>query len=259
MNEKVFRCKRCAVRKAPGYFLCLFLVPLLISLQPGCLHHRSDCKTVCQFSSMDAFQSGAYRGWVEYRAIAEKGDFGIGTVDRLDGEMIALDGHFYRIASDGKVHVISPFTLSPFATVTFFRTDLEFTAADIGDYAALAAYLDRLLTDKEALYAIRVDGCFGSMKTRSVPAQNEPFPALQEALKKQTFFNFKEINGSMAGFRFPDSCRGVNKPGYHFHFISDDRSSGGHVLELYLRRARVRVSRIYSLEFKLPGPGVPGK
>ncbi|MDD3983642.1 MAG: acetolactate decarboxylase [Candidatus Omnitrophica bacterium] len=242
------------MRKAPGYFLCFVLVSLFISFQQGCFYERRDPKTaVCQFSSMDALEAGQYGGWVEYRAIAEKGDFGIGTVDRLDGEMIALDGSFYRIASDGRVNVISPSTLSPFATVTFFRTDMEFAAADIGDYAALTAYLDRLLTDKEALYAIRVDGSFDSLKTRSVPAQDKPFPALQEALKKQTFFLFKEINGSMIGFRFPDSCRGVNKPGYHFHFISSDRSSGGHVLELSLRRARVLVSRIYALEFELPG------
>ena len=241
------------MRRASRYFLCFLLVPLLISFQQGCLYHRRGCKTVCQFSSMDAFQSGAYGGWVEYRAIAEKGDFGIGTVDRLDGEMIALEGRFYRIASDGKVHVISSSALSPFATVTFFRPELEFSAADIEDYAGLAAYLDRLLTDKEAFYAIRVDGLFDSIQTRSVPAQNEPFPALEEALKKQTLFFSKEINGSMIGFRFPDSCRGVNKPGYHFHFISNDRRSGGHVLELSLRRARVLVSKIYALEFELPG------
>jgi len=189
---------------------------------------------------------------VKYESIAKHGDFGIGTVDRLDGEMIALEGRFYRVKSDGTVNVISPYTLSPFATVTFFEPDMDIPAGEFSDYAGLAVFLDSVLPDKEALYAIRVDGDFPLMKTRSPRAQSKPYPALEEALKGQSVFILKNVNGSMVGFRFPESCRGINKPGYHFHFLSGDKHSGGHVLELSFSGGKVRVSRIYNLSLKVP-------
>jgi len=235
---------------SPGSFI--LLLSFLLLLQTGCISLRPADKAVCQFSSMDAFQSGAYAGWVKYESIAKHGDFGIGTVDRLDGEMIALDGHFYRVKSDGSVNVISQDTLSPFATVTFFKPDMDLTAGEFSDYAGLSAFLDSILSDKEALYAIRVDGDFSLMKTRSPRAQSKPYPALEEALQGQSVFLFKNITGSMIGFRFPESCRGINKPGYHFHFLSADKHSGGHVLELSFSGGKVRVSRIYNLSLKIP-------
>ncbi|MFZ2385240.1 MAG: acetolactate decarboxylase [Candidatus Omnitrophota bacterium] len=243
-------CPEQSRRISPGSFI--LLLSFLLLLQAGCISLRQADKTVCQFSSMDAFQSGAYQGWVKYGSIAKSGDFGIGTVDRLDGEMIALDGRFYRIKSDGSVNVISPGTLSPFATVTFFKPDRDFTAGQFSDYAGLAAFLDGILPDKEALYAIRVDGDFLLMKTRSPRAQSKPYPALEEALRGQSVFLLKDVTGSMVGFRFPESCRGVNKPGYHFHFLSGDKHSGGHVLELSFSGGKVRVSRIYNLSLKIP-------
>lgn len=232
--------------------ILVFILPLFLFFQTGCVHQRIQGRTVSQFSTMDSLRSGGYGGWVKYRSIAGEGDFGIGTVDRLDGEMIALDGRFYRIGSDGAVNLISPETLSPFATVTFFRPDMEVITGHFKDYYSFSAFLDNLLPDKEAIYAVRLEGFFPLMKARSVPAQNKPFPALDDALKGQTVFLLENVSGTMAGFRFPSSCRGVNAPGYHFHFISADKRSGGHVLEFALGSGKVYVSRIYGLKLKLP-------
>ena len=36
----------------------------------------------------------------------------------------------------------------------------------------------------------------------------------------------------MVGFWYPDWIGTVNVPGYHLHFISDDRRTAGHVLDV---------------------------
>jgi acetolactate decarboxylase len=51
---------------------------------------------IFQTSTIDALLDGAYDGDVSFRELREHGAFGLGTLDALDGEMIALDGRFYR-------------------------------------------------------------------------------------------------------------------------------------------------------------------
>jgi acetolactate decarboxylase len=40
------------------------------------------------------------------------------------------------------------------------------------------------------------------------------------------------VPGTLLGFWSPPYARSFNVPGYHFHFVSADRSLGGHVLDL---------------------------
>ncbi|MBI5723704.1 MAG: acetolactate decarboxylase [Planctomycetes bacterium] len=79
---------------------------------------------------------------------------------------------------------------------------------------------------------LRMDGTFDYLKLRSVPKQTKPYPTLAEAVKKQAVFEHRNIRGTLVGFRCPDSIGGLNVPGWHFHFISEDRKVGGHVLDI---------------------------
>ena len=79
-------------------------------------------------------------------------------------------------------------------------------------------------------------------KIRSVPKQNKPFPTLAEALKKETRFELNNVKGTMVGFRFPSYIREINEPGYHFHFITEDRKAGGHVLQCTVNGVNVEIS-----------------
>jgi acetolactate decarboxylase len=51
---------------------------------------------------------GVYDGVQPAGEIEKHGDFGIGTFEALDGEMIAVDGRYYQVTSDGSVHVVDP-------------------------------------------------------------------------------------------------------------------------------------------------------
>ena len=53
---------------------------------------------------MVSLLDGIYDGDFYMSEAKEHGDFGIGTFNRLDGELIGFDGEFYRLRSDGKAY-----------------------------------------------------------------------------------------------------------------------------------------------------------
>jgi acetolactate decarboxylase len=206
--------------------------------------------TLFQTSTIDALLDGNYDGDVSFAQLAERGDFGLGTLDALDGEMISLDGSFYQIRSDGRVYPVDGQTKTPFAVVTFFEPDLSRTLEQT-DLTGLCASVDRSF-DSSVCCAVRVDGRFEYVKTRSVPRQRKPYPPLVDVVKNQPVFELSDVQGSLVGFRFPDYAQGLNVAGYHFHFITADRRSGGHVLECRLTKGELRVDREGDLRIELP-------
>ena len=132
--------------------------------------------TLFQTSTIDALLKGKYNGDVSFAELEERGDLGLGTLDALDGEMIALEGSFYQVKADGQAYAIDKRQRTPFAVVTFFEPNLSQTLAKPMDYETFVAYLDRLVSGEASCYAVRVDGWFEYVKTRSVPRQQKPYP-----------------------------------------------------------------------------------
>jgi acetolactate decarboxylase len=211
--------------------------------------------TLFQTSTIDALLEGKYDGDISFAELEERGDFGLGTLDALDGEMIALDGEFYQVKADGRAYAIDREMRTPFAIVTFFEANLSRTLQTPMDFEAFDAYLDRLIGGESSCYAVRVDGYFEYVKTRSVPRQRKPYPPLAEVVKSQPTFELYDVDGSLLGFRFPHYAEGMNVAGYHFHFITADMSAGGHVFRLRLTRGELRVDREADLRLELP-PGI---
>jgi acetolactate decarboxylase len=205
-----------------------------------------------QTSTIEALLDGNYEGDVTFAELEERGDFGLGTFDALDGEMIALDGDFYQVRSDGRAYAVDKRSKTPFAVVTFFEPDLLPPLGIIKDLTTLCAHLDRVVEDRALCCAVRVDGYFDYVKTRSVPRQHKPFPPLVEGVKHQPTFELHGLRGSLAGFRFPDRAGGLNVAGYHFHFISEDRRVGGHLLECGIVRGELRIDHEADLQLELP-------
>ena len=208
--------------------------------------------TLFQTSTIEALLEGNYDGDVSFAELADRGDFGLGTLDALDGEMIALDGAFYQVKADGLAYQIDGQTRTPFAVVTFFEPGPPQALPAPIDFAGLCAQVDGLAGETGACCAVRVDGLFEYVRTRSVPRQRKPYPPLVEVIEDQPTFDLHDTRGSLVGFRFPDHARGLNVPGYHFHFITDDRTAGGHVLGCRLTRGELRVDREADLRLELP-------
>lgn len=216
-------------------------------VREGKLYH-----TLFQTSTVEALLDGNYDGDLTFAELGARGDFGLGTFNALDGEMVGLDGAFYQVKADGRAYEVEEQARTPFAVVTFFEPGRSETLDGPVDYAALQAHLDRNLTDPTTVYAVRVDGSFDYVRTRSVPRQRKPYPPLIEVVEHQPTFEFRHVRGSLVGFRFPDYAGGLNVPGYHFHFITEDKSAGGHLLECRISHGQLRVDYESDLELELP-------
>ncbi|MBA2535093.1 MAG: acetolactate decarboxylase [Rubrobacter sp.] len=211
------------------------------------LHH-----TLFQTSTIDALLDGNYDGDVSFAELQARGDFGLGTFDALDGEMIALDGDFYQIRADGEAYPVDERARTPFAVVTIFEPAMSQTLDSAMDLAALCACVDQLFDEASTCCAVRVDGHFEHVRTRSVPRQRKPYASLVEVVKNQPIFELSDVQGTLLGFRFPDYTQGLNVAGYHFHFITADRSAGGHVLECLLTSGKLQVDHEADLRVELP-------
>ena len=202
---------------------------------------------------INAVVEGIYEEHIPLSRIKRHGDFGLGTFDSLDGEMLMLDGTVYQMTADGgRVSVIDNTDLTvPFACVTFYKplshdeSDKEMT------HDAFMEWLQGLLPSPNICYAIRIDGLFSHVKVRSVPKQ-ENYRPLIEVAKDQPVFDFSDIEGTLAGFFTPSFMSSINVPGIHLHFLSKDYLYGGHLLECCSQNVRAGVQFIPTLELSLP-------
>ncbi len=213
---------------------------------------QAPLNTVNQVSTIDALLAGSYEGQMSLEKLLTYGNFGIGTFENLDGEMVLLDGRVYQVKADGKVYR-PPLDLStPFASVVQFKADYSFPIDKEMDLKGLEKMIEDTIPNKNLFYAIKVKGIFQTMKTRSVPAQKKPYPPLAEVTKNQLIFSFETISGTVVGFRSPVFVKGVNVPGNHLHFISDDFKSGGHVLDFRLQKGIIEIDRCHQFFMILP-------
>jgi len=197
--------------------------------------------TLYQVAAFNVFSTGNFDGNTTFAELARHGDFGIGTLNGLDGEMMAFNGKFYQIPTDGLPREIGSAEKTPYATVTFFSSDQTFQVADVSSYSQLTEEINATLPNYESIYGIRVHGFFDFAETRSVPIQTKPYPTLWEAVENQTVFNLNLVEGTLAGFFFPNSMNGVDAVGYHLHFLTDDHTAGGHLLECAIKNATVEI------------------
>lgn len=184
-----------------------------------------------QVSTIDALLDGVYDGAVPVAELGGRGDVGLGTFHALEGEMAVVDGVVYQILADGSVRPAPEGITTPFAAVTSFEADFSLALGSISSMDELVSSLEALLPNPNIFYAVRATGTFKSMKTRSVPRQQKPYPPLKEVAAHQPVFHFADMAGDIVGFWSPAFTKGVGVPGFHLHFLNAERTSGGHMLD----------------------------
>jgi acetolactate decarboxylase len=209
------------------------MIFIVFSLVAGCAGpaEKQDRETIYQVSTFNALSQGVYDGSETFQVLKDHGDIGLGTLDALDGELIGLDGRFYQMKADGSVVQVDDNATTPFAIVTYFDADSTSHITNVTSLAAYMTSLNNSLENRNVMYVIEAQGHFDHVRVRSVPAQQKPYPVLTEAVKDQEVFDYDDVNGTIVGVWFPDYMAGVNVAGFHFHFISDDRQRGGHLLD----------------------------
>jgi acetolactate decarboxylase len=192
-------------------------------------------ETVYQVALLQSLTQGYYDGIIKVSELKQHGDTGIGTFEGVNGEMIVLDGKVYQALGDGSVQEADDNETVPFSNVTFFDKDLSATLAQTADINSLKDTLTKTVSDngRNLFYMVKINGTFPKMNVRSELKQEKPYKSLDKALATdQREFNYENIKGTVVALYCPDYMGGLNTPGWHFHFISDDKTKGGHILEL---------------------------
>jgi len=203
--------------------------PAVTTTQPAVPDPRD---TLFQVSTIDALAQGAYEGLMPVHELERHGDFGTGTFDSLDGELVALDGSYYQARTDGSVKPADPASMVPFAMITVYDDDYYFEMPGGHNLSMVMATLTTHFPSKNHIYAIRAEGKFPEMVIRAIPRQQKPYPPLAEAAGEQSIIYLNETTGTLVGYYIPSFMNGVNTPGYQFHYISADKLHGGSVLDL---------------------------
>jgi len=205
-----------------------------------------------QVSTIQALLAGLYDGDKKVTNLHAHGDFGLGTFDGINGEMIVYEGNVYQVRSNGKVSIANENEGVPFASVHFFLPEQNNALDNIATFDALKTTLNNYKQCNNYPCAFKIHGSFEYVKTRSEPKASKPYPPLADYISNnQTFFNANDINGTIIGYKLPPSFATLNVTGYHFHFLSDDKRFGGHLLEVSLKNAIVELDVLYDFELAL--------
>ncbi len=200
---------------------------------------------------LNALVAGIYEENIHLDEIINHGDFGIGTFDDLDGEMVIVDRAVYQLATDGCAIKIAEPIMTPYAAVTFFNPTIQADLDHETQYIRFLEWLNNLLPSPNIFYAIRIDGEFSHVRAHSVPRQANYRP-MAEVEADQRSFSFENIQGTLAGIYTPEFMSALSFPGHHLHFLSSDLQSGGHLVSCTPRRARARIQLIHRLELNMP-------
>jgi acetolactate decarboxylase len=207
--------------------------------------------TLFQVSTSGALVQGIYERAVSSSVLLNYGDFGLGTFVNLDGEMVVLDGVVYQVRSDGRVIKITAEVGTPFAVVVHFNADRDEVLQDAPSFEALTKVCDQCRESNNLFYAFRIEGRFTHVHTRAMKATLEGVP-LAKAAAIQPEFDFKDVVGTLVGIWAPQFSSALNVAGYHFHFLSQDRTQGGHLLACSGNNLRIRVQILTDFHLSLP-------
>jgi acetolactate decarboxylase len=211
-----------------------------------------DRDTLYQVSTLGALQQGLYQPALSIKDLEKHGDFGLGTYEGLDGEMVVTGATVFQVPFSGRARVAKPGQQTPFAAVTFFDADQRFRISREVDLAALGSAIDRRLPSTNYFYAVKVTGTFTSLQTRSVRKQDKPYQPLSAAIAGQRTFDLSSITGTLVGIRSPEFVGTMNVPGYHWHFIAKDGKTGGHVLSLSASGLKVAADETRHWHVEMP-------
>lgn len=202
-------------------------------------------------SPLNALVQGILREDKSLKSILSHGNFGLGTFNDLDGEMVLLDGVFYQLRSNGSASIASLEMQSPYVCATFFKPTQSFTLSKPASFSAIQDAIDQFVISKNLIFAIKISGHFNFVQTRSV-AKQDSYRPLVDIAQEQTEFTFSDISGVMVGFWTPDFLHSVSVPRYHLHFLTQDHQHGGHLLQCEASDITIEIQAIDQLNLDLP-------
>lgn len=208
-------------------------------------------KFIYQTGTINSLLEAVYAGDINMNALLKHGDFGLGALNDIDGELIVYNGICYRADAHGNLHKLTHTNYTPFAMVNKFEPEHTFYINNL-NFEELETQIAKYFPSLNLIYAIKISGSFKHLDLRSEYCTCRPYKRLTEILPSlQTTFERDNINGVMIGVWFPEYLSQLNVPGFHFHFLDDKLTTGGHVFGVDLIDAKVELQILYGLQVEL--------
>ena len=205
---------------------------------------------IYQHGTLGGLMQDLMDGTEKIGTLSNYGDFGLGTLEGSNGEVIFLDGVIYHADETGKINQLVGDELTPYAAVTNFESDERFTLMNVSDDVVKEDILEKISHNLFA--AVKINGKFKHMHVRVAPKQEKPYPRFVEIARNQPEFEADNISGTIVGFFTPRLFHGAAAAGFHLHFISDDRKFGGHVLDFKLSYGTVDLMELAEFRQHFP-------
>ena len=207
---------------------------------------------IYQYSLLNALMDGVCETGITVSKLKSTGNQGLGTFARMDGELLFLDDTIYRLQAEGKVQAAEDNEQIPFAVSTKFVPQQTKTV-HLANKDAVDDVLNTFNNHAANLFiTYRIHAQFQRVKCRTVRGQEYKGQPLSEIGKKQSVEEYSDVKGTIIGFRTPKNWQGFGVAGEHMHFIKDDRTAGGHILELQADAAEVQMAVVSHVHVQLP-------
>lgn len=207
---------------------------------------------IYQFSLLNALMDGVSETGITASKLSSKGNQGLGTFARMNGELLFLDGKIYQLQAEGNVREVNPDEQIPFAVSTQFEAQHTVSVA-LPRKETIDEALDAFNARAKNLFmTYRIHGRFEYLKCRTVRGQSYKGEPLSELGKKQSVEEYRDVEGTIIGIRTPTNWQGFGVAGEHLHFVNDERSAGGHVLEVKAGEVSMQMAVASNVHIELP-------
>ncbi len=201
--------------------------------------------TLFQAGTLIGILHGIYEGDVDFKTLLQHGDIGFGLLNGGDGEMLALDGNFYRIGEQGKAQDIDPDAYTPFSIISKFKPTHSFILDKISSIQELETLLASHLDTPNIFHMIRLDVELDWIKIINSDCKMWPQQLLRDNIDATSHSQeYENINGSLIITYCPKYSAAFTITGFHYHFINQTRNLGGHVTDLRIRHGKVMITPI---------------
>jgi acetolactate decarboxylase len=217
----------------------------------GCATQDHD--NIFHYSVLKALDNGVLEGSMTLGELKQHGGLGLGTFNGLNGELIADDGVIYRVDAGGEVTIPEDGELTPYAVVCFYEEDHSLGMEGGIDYPSLKRFLEDELPSRNLFYGLRIRGTFEYIKCGGASLQERPYnKSIAQMLEGRPIFEAENISGTLVGFWCPDYIGDINTSGPHLHFLADDHSIGGHLMEFSSDALQIGYDTKTGYSFVLP-------
>ncbi|PYH48544.1 acetolactate decarboxylase [Aspergillus saccharolyticus JOP 1030-1] len=205
-----------------------------------------------QYGIFSALMQGFSSDGATVSDILSKCNHGLGTVCNLNGEIVIVDGEAYHFTPDNQLHKLKPTDHMPMIVATDFQPTMTKTLDTLHMDNLKQALHPFFPTKQNNFIAVRIDATFKKIVYRIGGPQMRPREPLLELAQRQVVKTYENIAGTLFGFYSPPYTNGICVAGFHLHFLSADRSAGGHILEFEAENAVLNAAVNRHVHLELP-------